>query len=97
MDQYLIRNILDQLNFLAEDTTLNPGRISKYQWRFDKFIDMIRNGTPFYNTDREEVYADPSEADRFQALKDEDKFKGTLKIKLTTGEVIGLNKLLKTN
>lgn len=96
MNQYLTRNILDQLDFLAEDVTLNAGQINKYPWRFDKFIDMIRNGTPFYNTDKEEVVADPSEADRFQSLKDEDKFKGTLKIKLTTGEEIGLNKLLKT-
>ena len=77
MDHYLTRNILDQLDFLAEDVTLNASQINKYQWRFDKFIDMIRNGVPFYNTDREEVIVDPSEADRFQALKDEDNFKGS--------------------
>lgn len=96
MDHYLTRNILDQLTFLAEDVTLNASQINKYQWRFDKFIDMIRNGTPFYTVDREEVIADPSEADRFQELKNNDQFKGTLKIKLDSGEEIGLNKLLKT-
>jgi len=96
MDHYLTRNILDQLDFLAEDVTLNASQITKYQWRFDKFIDMIRSGDPFFTVDREEVIADPSEADRFQALKDEDQFKGSLKLKLDSGEEIGLNKLLKT-
>ena len=37
----------------------------------------------------------PSEADRFQGLKDEDQFKGTIKIKLETGEELPISKLLK--
>lgn len=89
-------NIIDKLDFLAEDSKLNPAAITKYQWRFNKFIDMIRSGDSFYTVDREEVVADPDEAERFQALKDEDNFKGSLKLKLNTGEEIALGRLLKT-
>jgi len=96
MDYNLIRNIINKLDFLAEDVTLSASQITKYQWRFNKFIDMIRNGDTFYTVDREEVVADPDEAERFQALKDEDNFKGSLKLKLNTGEEITLSSLLKT-
>jgi|TARA_R110000822_G_scaffold95780_1_gene218595 hypothetical protein len=88
-----IRNILNLLN---EDVTLSASQINKYQERFDKFIEMIRTGMTFYTVDREEVIAEPSEADRFQGLKDEDQFKGGLKLKLETGDEIPLSKLLKT-
>jgi hypothetical protein len=80
-----IRNILNLLN---EDVTLSASQINKYQERFDKFIEMIRTGMTFYTIDREEVIAEPSEADRFQGLKDEDQFKGGLKLKLETGDEI---------
>jgi len=87
-----IRNTLN----LLEDVTLSASQINKYQERFDKFIEMIRTGMAFYTVDREAVIAEPSEADRFQGLKDEDQFKGTIKIKLETGEELPISKLLKT-
>jgi len=96
MENANYRSLIDSLSFIAEDVTLSASQINKYQSRFEKFIDMIRNGMPFYTVDKEEVVADPSEADRFQGLKDEDQFKGTLKMLLTTGEEIALSKLLKT-
>ena len=58
---------------------------------------MIRDGVPFYNTDQEQVIADPSEADRFQDMFDNDMFKGSLSMKLDDGSLIPLSKLLKTS
>jgi hypothetical protein len=91
-----MRDLLDQLNFIAEAVTLDAGTIKKYKWRFDKFIDMIRNGESFYNINQEPVVIDPEEADRFQALYDEGKFAGAIKFRTNTGETFSLNKLLKT-
>ena len=96
MENANYRSLIDSLSFIAEDVTLSASQINKYQSRFEKFIDMIRNGDSFYTVDREEVKADPAEADRFQGLKDEDQFKGTLKMRLTSGDEIALSKLLKT-
>tara|TARA_Y100000389_G_scaffold68433_1_gene64891 strand:- start:4089 stop:5672 length:1584 start_codon:yes stop_codon:yes gene_type:complete len=89
-------SLLNTLELINEDVTLSASQINKYQARFDKFIEMIRTGMAFYTVDREAVIAEPSEADRFQELKDEDQFKGTIKIKLETGEELPISKLLKT-
>ena len=89
-------DLLKKLDLINEDVTLSASQINKYQARFDKFIDMIRNGDSFWTVEREQVIAEPSEADRFQGLKDEDQFKGTIKIKLETGEELPISKLLKT-
>lgn len=91
-----MRDLLDKLDFLAEASTLDAGTIKKYRWRFDKFIDMINKGEPFYTTDQTPVTIDPSEAERLQAMYDEGKFAGQIKVQLTTGETISTSKLLKT-
>lgn len=95
-----MRDLLDKIAYLAEDRTLSAGTIKKYPERFDKFITMIRNEVPFYTVDKEPVIADPSEADRFQAMYDDNKFTGTLKMAVTTdgGEKkeLPLSQLLKT-
>lgn len=95
-----MRDLLDKIAYLAEDRTLNAGTIKKYPERFDKFITMIRDSVPFYTLDKEPVIADPAEADRFQAMYDDNKFTGTLKMAVTTdgGEKkeLPLSQLLKT-
>jgi hypothetical protein len=91
-----MRDILDHLNYLAEDRTLSAGTITKYPERFDKFIEMIRTGIPFYTIDKEPMTADPDEADRFQAMFDKGGFKGGIKMRMDTGEEFPLNKFLKT-
>lgn len=91
-----MRDIINQLTYLLEDRTLNAGVIKKYPERFDKFIDMIRTGKPFYTLEKEPVVADPEEADRFEELHATDQFKGNLKIKLQDGNELALSQLLKS-
>lgn len=92
-----MRDIIDHLTYLAEDRTLSAGTITKYPERFDKFIEMIRTGVPFYTIDKEPIKADPDEADRFQEMFDNDTFKGSIKMRMETGEEMALNKFLKTS
>lgn len=92
-----MRDILDLINYLSEDRTLSAGTIKKYPERFDKFIEMIRTGQPFYKTDKTPVVADPSEADRFQDMFNNDKFNGTIKMRLDDGSEVVLSHLLKTS
>lgn len=91
-----MRDLLDKINFLSEDRTLNAATITKYPERFNKFIHMIKTGMPFYKTDRTTVIADPSEADRFTSMKKKGEFKGQLKLTLDDGTEIPLSQLLKT-
>lgn len=91
-----MRELIDHLHLLAEDQTLNPGTITKYPERFQKFISMIEKGMPFYTVDKTQVIADPTDAERFQDLFNNDMFKGALKMNLQGGGDISLNKLLKT-
>lgn len=92
-----MRDIIDNITNLLEDRTLSASTIKKYPERFDKFITMIRDGMPFYTVDKEPVVADPSEADRFQEMFDNDMFKGSLSLRLEDGTDMPLNKLLKTS
>jgi hypothetical protein len=92
-----MRNLLDKLLYLSEDRTLNPGTITKYSARFDKFISMIKTGMPFYTTDKEPVVAHPSEAKRFIDMNKAGLFKGQIKLKLKDGSEIPLSQLLKTS
>lgn len=91
-----MRNIIDHLTYIAEDRTLNAGTITKYAERFDKFLQMIRDGLPFYTVEKEQVIADADEADRFEEMFNNGQFKGSIKMRLDSGEEIPLNKLLKT-
>jgi hypothetical protein len=89
-----ILNLLDSV--LDEATNLAPSEL-KDPNRFEKFLWKIKNGDPFLNKDREQVYLDPKEAKRFQQLRANDQFVGALSAKTTDGEQIALSKLLKTN
>lgn len=91
-----MRDLLDTLQVLLEDRTLNPGIITKYPERFEKFLTMIKTGIPFYTVDKKPVIADPDEAMRFANLKKTGQFKGPLKLRLDDGTEIAFNQLLKT-
>lgn len=84
-------NLIDMC--LTEAVTLNPTQIKK---RFHLFVSHIRNNKPFYTEQGDEVYLDPDEADRFQELYDQDKFKGSLTATDVNGKQWSLNSFLKT-
>jgi hypothetical protein len=73
-----MRDILNLLESVLDEATLEPSQIIKYPERFDAFITHIQDGKPFYTTSGEEVILDPSEAKRFLDLKNKGLFKGGL-------------------
>ena len=92
-----ILNILETL--VTEGSILSAGEISKYPARFNKFIQNITDGRPFYTTDGEEVIINPNEADRFLELyndPDGSKFKGAIKAIIDDGRELPLSKFVKT-
>jgi hypothetical protein len=91
-----MRDILTILDTLNEGTTLSAGEITKYEPRFQTFIQKIKSKSPFTNTEGEEVILDPREAARFKNLYDLGDFKGNLKARTTDGQEISLSTLRKT-
>ena len=91
-----MRNIIDLLDNLNEATNLAPSEL-KDPNRFEKFLWKIENGDPFLNKAREQVYLDPSEAERFRQLRTNNQFSGSLSATTTDGEQVALSQLLKTN
>lgn len=90
-----MRDLINLIQYLSEDKTLNPGIILKRPGRFEKFVKMIQNGTPFYTVDQQPVIVKKSEADRMQGLFNAGNFSGTIKLDTHLG-ILGLNQLLKT-
>lgn len=90
-----MRDLINLIQVLSEDRTLNPGIILKRSGRFEKFIKMIQDETPFFTVDQQPVIVKKSEADRMQELFDTGNFKGTIKLDTDRGP-LGLNQLLKT-
>lgn len=91
-----MREILEKLDNISEDRTLNPATITKRAGRFQDFLNMIKTGKPFYTVDKEPVIADPREAKRFSDMFNNDLFTGELELKLKDGTKIPFSKLLKT-
>ncbi len=75
-----MRDLLNLIDNLVTEATLEPSQIIKYPERFDAFISHIQGGRPFY-TEKEgtEVILKKSEADRFLQLRQAGQFKGGLK------------------
>lgn len=90
-----MREFINIIQNLTEDRTLSASTILKRPGRFQAFVSMIQNGTPFYNLDKEPVIVDSTEADRMLELFDAGEFKGTIKLNTDQGE-LSLNQLLKT-
>lgn len=75
-----MRDLLNLLDNLITEATLEPSQIIKYPERFDAFISHIQDGKPFYTEkDGTEVILKKSEADRFLQLRQAGQFKGGLK------------------
>lgn len=90
-----MREYINLIQQLAEDRTLSASTILKRPGRFQAFVSMIQNGTPFYTTDKEAVIVDPTEADRMLELFKSDQFKGNIKLNTDNGE-FALSQLLKS-
>jgi hypothetical protein len=91
-----MRDILNLLDTLNEATNLAPSEL-KDPNRFEKFLWKIENGDPFLNKNREQVFLDPDEAERFRQLRAENLFAGALVANIKGGGQIALSQLLKTN
>lgn len=90
-----MREFINIIQNLSEDRTLSASTILKRPGRFQSFVTMIQNQTPFYTVNKEPVIVDPAEADRMLELFDAGEFKGSIKLNTDNG-VLALNQLLKT-
>jgi hypothetical protein len=92
-----MRDILNLLDTLNEATNLAPSELTDPN-RFEKFLWKIANNDPFLNKERQQVFLDPAEAERFRELRDANMFKGGLKARIAnSNNEIALSQLLKTN
>ena len=90
-----MREYINLIQNLSEDSTLSASVILKRPGRFQSFVSMIQNKTPFYTTDKKPVIVNPEEADRMLELFDNGEFKGIIKLNTDQG-VLSLSQLLKT-
>ena len=92
-----MRDILNLLDSMLAEATLEASQIIKYPERFDAFISHIQDRKPFY-TDKEgtEVVLDPSEADRFLQLRQDGKFRGSVQGKDLQGKLWSISNFRKT-
>ena len=92
-----MREFINLIQILSEEAVgLSPGQITRYEDRFDKFIEKIKKKEAFTTVTGEEVTVDPREANRFLELYDTGMFKGPLKARTTDGQEIPLSSLAKT-
>lgn len=87
-------NLIQQLN--EGVVGMSAGEIIKYESRFQKFIEKIRNKSPFTTIDGNQVVLDPSEAKRFEELYNNRQFVGRLMAKPMKGDPIPISSLAKT-
>lgn len=99
MREYI--NLIQTLseNTLTEASNLSANELKAYEWRFNMFIDYIKQGKPFTTVDGEEVIIEPSEAKRFFNMYHIGRtFSGSLKAKIKgTNQEIPLSRLAKTS
>ena len=98
-----MRDILNLLDTLSEEVTLTPAQLVKYEDRFQKFVDHIAKGQPFYTSTtvngmppNTEVILDPAEAERFAELYNQNKFTGRIVGKDKEGNQWPLSNFKKT-
>jgi hypothetical protein len=92
-----MREFINIIQTLSEAAVgMSPGEITKYEARFEKFIEKIKSKAPFTTVDGTEVTIDPREAKRFIDLYSSRLFKGAVKARTTDGQEIPLSKLAKT-
>lgn len=93
-----MRDLINIIDFLTEGVALSASEITKYDKRFDKFIEKIKKGEPFTTVDGVEVVIDPVEAERFYDMRHvQNNFTGVIKAKIKgSTESIPISKLSKT-
>lgn len=82
--------------FLKEEQTLNPQKLTKDPKRFDNLINNIRSGKPLFLKDGTEVIIDPSEADRLSDLNQTGQFTGRITLLGKDKKQYPLSSFLKT-
>lgn len=94
-----MRNLIDIIDTVMESKPvgLSAGEIKKYESRFKKFIEYIKNKKPFTTVTGGQVVLDPAEADRFIIMYNNGTFGGSLKAKIKDSEnEVALSSLAKT-
>lgn len=93
----MMRKLINLVESLLTEATLNAEQITRYPERFDAFITHIQDGKPFY-TDKEgtEVILEPSEADRFLELHAAGQFRGRMVGQGIDGKQYPLSSFRKT-
>lgn len=82
--------------FLSEDQTLKPEKLTKDESRFLNLLNNIRTGNPLFLQDGTEIIIAPSEADRLEDLHSKGLFKGRILLLSKDGTQYPLSGFLKT-
>lgn len=98
-----MRDILNLIDTLNEEVKLTPSELTKYEDRFQTFVDHIAKGLPFYTAEtvngmppNTEVVLDPAEAKRFADLYNQNRFEGRIIGKDLEGNQWPISKFKKT-
>jgi len=83
--------------FLFEEQTLNPNKLTKDMARFNNLVNNIKTGKPLFLQDGTEVIIDPAEADRIKELQAAGEFKGRIVLQGKDGKTYPLSGFLKTS
>jgi hypothetical protein len=83
--------------FLSEDQTLTPGKLTKDVNRFQNLMNNIRDKKPLYLPDGTEIIINPTEADRLESLNKQGLFKGSIMLLSLDGKQYPLSGFLKTS
>lgn len=82
--------------FLKEESTLNPNKLTKDINRFNNLVNNIKKGNPLYKVDGTPVIIKKTEANRIQGLFNQGLFQGRISLTGQDGTVYPLNSFLKT-
>lgn len=82
--------------FLFEEQTLNPNKLTKDMVRFNNLVNNITTGKPLFLQDGTEVIIDPAEAERIKELQSSGKFAGRVILQGKDGKAYPLSSFLKT-
>lgn len=92
-----MRDLLNKLDLLQEGKFLTPGEILKRPGRFEKVIQRIQAGQPFYTQNGDQVQVDPREAARIVADHEKNNFKGSYSVQDVNGQSWPMSSFLKTS
>lgn len=91
-----MRDLINLLSVINEGANLSAGELMKYEWRFQRFVEKIKNGEPFLDLEGNEIIADPKEANRFMKLYKNGQLSGSISMMTADGAQIPISKLKKT-